>query len=64
VPRHGETAVARNRLRRRLREILRRRLLPTLSPLDLVVRTRPTAYGATFSELVADIETWARSLTD
>ena len=64
VPRHGQTAVARNRLRRRLREILRGRVLPTLSPLDLVVRTRASAYRARFHELAADIDTWARSLTD
>ena len=64
VPRHGQSAVARNRLRRRLREILRRRILPSLDPLDLVVRTHATAYRAGFQDLAADIDTWAHSLTD
>ena len=51
VPRHRHTAVERNRLRRRLREILRRDVLPALPPLDLVVRARDEAYRATFDEL-------------
>jgi ribonuclease P protein component len=51
VPRHRHTAVERNRLRRRLREILRREVLTDLPPLDLVIRARHDAYGATFDEL-------------
>jgi ribonuclease P protein component len=35
VPRYRSTAVARNRLRRRLREILRRRIVLRMPPLDL-----------------------------
>jgi len=58
APRHGQTAVARNRLRRRLREHLRRRLLPTLPSLDLVVRARFAAYAASPTELTADLDTW------
>ena len=62
VPRYGSTAVARNRLRRRLREIARRSVLPGLSALDLVVRPRPDAYRSPFEELAEDLETWRRSL--
>jgi len=62
VPRHGCTAVARNRLRRQLREIARRRILPSLSALDLVVRSRPSAYAAEFDLLAADLDAWLRSL--
>ncbi len=58
APRHGRTAVARNRLRRRLREHLRRRILPMLPSLDLVVRARFAAYAATPAELAADLDTW------
>lgn len=55
VPRHGETLAARNRLKRRLREIARRRWLsrayPAGVPTDMVIRARPAAYQATFEEL-------------
>jgi ribonuclease P protein component len=55
VPRFGETAVARNRLRRRVREILRRELLASLPAVDLVVRVRRGAYTAHFAELRAEL---------
>ena len=55
VPKHRQTSVARNRLKRRLREIVRRRLLPTLPPIDLVVRARPEAYGATYDVLEGEL---------
>jgi ribonuclease P protein component len=55
VPRFRQTAVARNRLKRRLRELSRVRLLPADLSADVVLRVRPEAYGATFDELGADI---------
>ena len=55
VPRFGETAVARNRLRRRVREILRRDLLGSLPAIDCVVRARRAAYTARFAELRAEL---------
>ncbi len=51
VPRFGHTAVERNRLKRRLREIVRLCWLPGADPLDLVLRARPSAYGRGYSEL-------------
>lgn len=52
VPRHRHTAVERNRLRRRLREIGRRQVLPVLAaPTDVAVRARANAYGASFQAL-------------
>lgn len=63
APRHGRSAVARNRLRRRLREHLRRRVLPRLPPLDLVVRARFAAYAASLAELTADLDTWHAHLS-
>ncbi len=63
VPRHGHPVVSRNRLRRRLREIARRRVLPTLAPLDLVVRSRSAAYTARVDQLVDDLDRWVRSLS-
>jgi ribonuclease P protein component len=58
VPRFQFSAVARNRLRRRLREIWRRELAPEAGPLDLVVRTRKSAYGARFGELRDELKSW------
>lgn len=55
VPRYQFTAVARNRLRRRLREILRRGLLTTFPPVDVVVRAKRIAYAAPFATLRAEL---------
>jgi ribonuclease P protein component len=58
VPRHRHTAVRRNRLRRRIREIGRRYVLPTLGmPTDVGIRARPAAYDATFERLRQEIVT-------
>ena len=52
VPRHGQTAVKRNLLRRRLRELGRREVLPVLAEaLDIAVRPKPAAYTASFETL-------------
>ena len=61
VPRYGATAVARNRLRRRLREYLRRRLAE-LGGRDVVVRARSRAYGASTRELAEDLDQWLQAL--
>jgi ribonuclease P protein component len=57
VPRHRHTIVERNRLRRRLREVGRRELLPRLRregcDADVLVRSRPAAYDASFGDLKA-----------
>ena len=55
MPRFKHTAVARNRLKRRLRELSRVHLLPADLSADVIVRIRPEAYGATFDELAADV---------
>lgn len=55
VPLHKNSAVARNKLKRRLRELARTRLLPSDLPADIVLRVRPEAYDATFEALTADI---------
>jgi ribonuclease P protein component len=52
VPRYTRTAVLRNQLRRRIKEIGRREVLPALGvPTDVGIRARATAYGATFELL-------------
>ena len=55
MPRHQQTAVARNRLRRRLREIMRRELQAKLPAVDLVVRAKRAAYTARFADLRVDL---------
>ncbi len=64
VPKYGATAVARNKVRRRLRECSRRRILPTLWAVDLVVRARPAAYQATFEELNGELDQWLVSISE
>jgi ribonuclease P protein component len=57
VPKQKHTSVERNRLKRRLRELARTRLLPVLPPVDVVVRTLPEAYGASFAALEREVGT-------
>ncbi|OLC86815.1 MAG: ribonuclease P protein component [Gemmatimonadetes bacterium 13_1_20CM_4_66_11] len=63
VPRHQSSAVARNRLRRRLREILRRDVLGTLPAVDLVIRAKRSAYTASFAVLRAELTGAVETLT-
>lgn len=66
VPKHGHRIVDRNRLRRRLREIARRELLPRLRErdemVDVLLRVHRRAYGASFVELRQAIESTMEEL--
>jgi ribonuclease P protein component len=65
VPRHQQSAVDRNKLKRRLRELVRTTLLPVISgapTADIVIRARREAYGASFAALGADVRTVAERL--
>lgn len=62
VPRFNRTAVARNRVKRRLRELVRRELLPSLTPVDVVVRATPSSYRATFDALQSSMRDLAGRL--
>ena len=65
VPKHKQTAVARNRVKRRLRECARLTLLPMLReqvPLDVVLRATPSAYAATGAAIAADVQRIAERL--
>ena len=53
-----ETGVARNRLRRHLKEVWRRELQQRLPAWDVVVRTNQKAYAATLELLRADLLAW------
>jgi ribonuclease P protein component len=56
VPRYAHSAVDRNRVKRRLRELIRTCLLPVLPPVALVIRALPSAYDASFHTLATEIE--------
>lgn len=63
VAKFQSSAVARNRLRRRLKELWRRQGLSVAGGLvtggiDVVVRARPEAYRADFRELSRVFELW------
>jgi ribonuclease P protein component len=72
VAKYSHTAVERNRLKRRLRELVRTRLLPALragtasgeekdgregvASIDVVVRALPAAYGVSFAVLAEQVD--------
>lgn len=62
VPRFNQTAVSRNRVKRRLRELVRRELLPVLPPQDLVIRATPASYRASFDRLREGVRDVSRRL--
>lgn len=51
VPRYTYGAVNRNRVKRRLRELVRVHVLPAMRGVDVTVRALPSAYQASFAEL-------------
>ena len=59
VPKHGQRIVDRNQLKRRLREIGRRRVIPHLSSQgregDVLIRAARSAYRVSFAELEREI---------
>ena len=58
VPKFQSSAVARNRLRRRLREVWRRELKQGLPSWDVVIRARREAYSVQFPALSSQLLTW------
>jgi ribonuclease P protein component len=61
VPKFQSSAVARNRLRRRLKEIWRREVCSVQPAWDLIIRARREAYGASFGELRSELLAWRDS---
>lgn len=61
VPKHGHSSVERNRLKRRLRELGRLRVLDVLrnassASTDLVMRVQPGAYRLDYERLRGEID--------
>jgi ribonuclease P protein component len=66
VPRHQHTAVVRNKLKRRLRDIVRVELLPALrqrAPVDVAIRARHEAYKAPIEALRSDVQSIQAGIT-
>jgi ribonuclease P protein component len=55
VPKHRQKIVDRNRVKRRLRELVRVELLPALQGVDLLIRAKPEAYASSFEQLAGDV---------
>jgi len=55
VPKFGFTAVRRNKLKRRLRELTRIHVFAVSCSCDLILRAKRETYGATFDRLREDI---------
>ncbi len=51
MPKYSHSSVERNLVKRRLREIVRQDVLPSLRSVDVVVRALPSAYRASFGDL-------------
>ena len=64
VPLHGRSAVRRNQLKRRLRELARVGLLSMPASVDVVLRSRPSAYDQSFEELKTQIEGIAQRVVE
>jgi ribonuclease P protein component len=62
VPKHKRKIVERNRVKRRLRELVRTQLLPYLERTDLLIRAKPEAYDSSFRQLAEDLTTIGQRL--
>ncbi len=65
VPRHKHSAVDRNRLRRRLRELIRTELLPSVEHGEALIRAKSEAYELSFAGLrteIGSIKHWISTL--
>ncbi len=60
VPKYKQNTVNRNRVKRRLRELARIRLLPVLGSVDVLLRAKPAAYSSSFEQLASEVDAVAR----
>lgn len=63
VPKYGLTAVRRNRLKRRVRELARLHLVSAACSCDVLIRARRQAYDAQVTALRTDIAAIATHLS-
>lgn len=60
VPKYRRNTVDRNRTRRQLRELARQKILPIAGSIDLLLRAKPEAYGASFDQLAVEVDVIAQ----
>ena len=60
VPKYRRNIVDRNRTKRQLRELARTRILPIAGRIDVLLRAKPEAYGASFDQLTVEVDAIAR----
>ena len=66
VPKHRRKVFERNRVKRRLRELVRVRLLHRLEGIDLLIRAKAEVYDSTFDRLAGDVAAignWVSSIS-
>lgn len=63
VPKFQANAVARNRLRRRLKELWRRELNTEVPAVDVVIRARRETYSAGFAVLREELRSWRSAVS-
>ena len=54
IGKHGRSVVQRNKLRRRLRELVRIHVIPDFDGVDVVLYANPSAYDLEFNELAVE----------
>ena len=60
VPKYRRNIVDRNRTKRRLRELARMKILPIAQRIDVLLRAKPEAYGASFDQLAMEVDAIAK----
>jgi len=60
VPKYRRNVVERNRTKRQLRELARTIILPVAGRVDVLLRAKPEAYGASFDQLTVEVDTIAQ----
>jgi len=64
VPKYGRSIVERNQLKRRLREIVRLSVLKRIPAVDMIVRTQPNTYTASFTVLERELNSGSDRIRD
>jgi ribonuclease P protein component len=60
VPKYRWDIIDRNRVKRRLRELARTKMLPTIGSIDVLLRAKPEAYSASFEQLSVEVDAIAK----
>lgn len=56
IPKYKRSIVERNRLKRRVKELVRTRMLPTIQAQDVLIRALPQAYSTGYDGLIREMD--------